>query len=92
MRAFRLSRFKRSPEIPAFQLTDRDREIISHVHRHRFLRSDHLATLTTGSAQQMLRQLQRLYHHGFLERPRCQIDHYQSGSRRMAYLRVQWRS
>ena len=81
----RLPRFNRSPEIPAFQLTDRDREILRHVHRHRFLRSDHLAALTTGSPQQMLRRLQRLYHHGFLERPPCQIDHYHSGSRRMAY-------
>jgi hypothetical protein len=81
----RLPRFKRSPEIPAFQLTDRDREILHYVHCHRFLRSDHLAALTTGSTQQMLRRLQRLYHHGYLERPRCQIDHYQSGSRRMAY-------
>lgn len=33
----------------------------------------------------MLRRLQRLYHHGYLERPRCQLDYYQSGSRRMAY-------
>jgi len=81
----RLPRFKRSPEIPAFQLTARDQEILCHVHRHRFLRSDHLAALTTGSPQQVLRRLQRLYHHGFLERPRCQIDYYQSGSRRIAY-------
>ena len=41
----RLSRFKRSPENPAFQLTARDREILHHVHRHRFLRSDHLASV-----------------------------------------------
>jgi hypothetical protein len=81
----RLPRFKRSPEIPAFQLTDRDREILHHVHHHRFLRSDHLVALTTGSPQQVLRRLQRLYHHGYLERLRCQIDYYQSGSRRMAY-------
>lgn len=81
----RLPRFKRSPEIPALQLTARDREILRHVHRHRFLRSDHLAALTAGSPQQMLRRLQRLYHHGYLERPRCQIDYYQSGSRRIAY-------
>ena len=81
----RLPRFKRSPEIPALQLTARDRQILHHVHRHRFLRSDHLAALTAGSSQQVLRRLQRLYHHGYLERPRCQIDYYQSGSRRMAY-------
>ena len=81
----RLPRFKRSPEIPAFKLTDRDAEILRHVHRHRFLRSDHLTALTTGSPQQLLRRLQRLYHHGYLERPRCQIDYFQSGSRRIAY-------
>jgi len=82
----RLPRFKRSPEIPAFQLTDRDREILHHVHRHRFLRSDHLVALTTGSQQQVLRRLQLLYHHGYLERPRSQIDYYhKSGSRRIAY-------
>jgi len=33
----------------------------------------------------VLRRLQRLFHHGYLERPRCQIDYYQSGSRRIAY-------
>lgn len=81
----RLPRFKRSSEIPPLRLTDRDREILKHVHRHRFLRSDHLTALATGSRQQTLRRLQRLYHHGYLERPRCQIDYYQSGSRRMAY-------
>jgi DNA-binding Lrp family transcriptional regulator len=81
----RLPRFKRSTEISPIRLTDRDREIIKYVHRHRFLRSDHVVTLTGGSRQRVLRRLQRLYHHGFLERPRCQIDYYQSGSRRIAY-------
>ena len=82
----RLPRFKRSPEIPPIKLTDRDREILRHVHRHRFLRSDHLVALTAGSPQQMLRRLQRLFHHGYLDRPHCQLDYYQSGSRRMAYV------
>ena len=81
----RLPRFQRSPDIPAFKLTDRDAEILKYVHRHRFLRSDHLAVLTTGSRQQLLRRLQRLFHHGYLDRPRCQIDYYQSGSRHIAY-------
>lgn len=85
MRSLRLPRFKRSPEIPALKLTDRDREILKHVHRHRFLRSDHIVALATGSRQQVLRRLQRLYHHGYLDRPRCQIDYFQSGSHHMAY-------
>ena len=55
------------------------------VQRHRFLRSDHIVALSSGSPQQVLRRLQRLFHHGYLERPRCQIDYYQSGSRRIAY-------
>lgn len=81
----RLPRFKRSTEIAPIRLTTRDWEILKHVHRHRFLRSDHVMALTGGSRQRVLRRLQRLYHHGYLERPRCQIDYYQSGSRRMAY-------
>jgi hypothetical protein len=81
----RLPRFKRSPETLPLRLTDRDGEILKCLYRHRFLRSDHIAALCSGSRQQVLRRLQRLYHHGYLERPRCQIDYYQSGSHRMAY-------
>jgi DNA-binding Lrp family transcriptional regulator len=39
-----------------------------------------------GSPQHLLRRLKLLYHHGFLERPRAQIDYYhQSGSRHIIY-------
>jgi DNA-binding Lrp family transcriptional regulator len=81
----RLPRFKRSADIPPPRLTGRDGEILKHLHRHRFLRSDHIVALTAGSRQRVLRRLQRLFHHGYVERPRCQIDYYQSGSRRIAY-------
>jgi DNA-binding Lrp family transcriptional regulator len=81
----RLPRFNRSPDIQPLRLTNRDVEILKCVHRHRFLRSDHVVTLCAGSRQQVLRRLQRLFHHGYLERPRCQIDYYHSGSRRIAY-------
>jgi DNA-binding Lrp family transcriptional regulator len=67
-------------------LTERDRAIIRLVHRHRFLRSSHIASLLGGSPQQVLRRLQLLYHHGFLERPRIQIEYYhQGGSRQIVY-------
>jgi Replication-relaxation len=66
-------------------LTTRDGEILKCLQRHRFLRSDHIVSLCTGSRQQVLRRLQRLYHHGYLERPHCQIDYFHSGSRRIAY-------
>lgn len=81
----RLPRFKRSPDIQPVRLTDRDGEILKCLQRHRFLRSDHIVSLCAGSRQQILRRLQRLYHHGYLERPLCQIDYYHSGSRRIAY-------
>jgi hypothetical protein len=86
MASSRLPRFNRSSKVPSIRLTDRDREILRHLHRHRFLRSDHLTSLLPGSRQQTLRRLQLLYHHGFLDRPRCQIDYYhRGGSRTIAY-------
>ena len=81
----RLPRFKRSPDIPPLRLTSRDGEILKCLQRHRFLRSYHIVALSAGSRQQVLRRLQRLFHHGYLERPCCQINYYQSGSRRIAY-------
>lgn len=68
------------------QLTERDIEIIRLVHRHRFLRSPQIAALMRDGSQQLWRRLQLLYHHGCLERPRCQLDYYhQTGSRPMVY-------
>jgi len=68
------------------ELTNRDHEIIRLVHRHRFLRSRQIMALIGGSPQQVLRRLQLLYHHGYLERPRAQLDYYQkSGSRYIVY-------
>jgi DNA-binding Lrp family transcriptional regulator len=68
------------------QLTERDRDIIRLIHRHRFLRSHQIIALLGGSPQHLLRRLKLLYHHGFLERPRAQIDYYhQGGSRHIIY-------
>jgi DNA-binding Lrp family transcriptional regulator len=68
------------------QLTERDREIIRLVYQHRFLRSPQIVALVGGSGQQVLRRLQLLYHHGYLERPRMQLDYYhQGGSRHIVY-------
>ena len=86
MESLRLPRFRRVPYVAAMQLTERDHDILRHVHRHRFLRSSHLAALIGGSPQQLLRRLRLLYHHGYLERPRAQIDYYhKGGSRCLAY-------
>ena len=84
----RLPKFKRAPAVAPMQLTERDRQIIRLVHRHRFLRSLQILALMGDRSQQLLRRLQLLYHHGFLERPRSQLDYYQyhaAGSRPIVY-------
>lgn len=80
----RRARFEREPVRP-FQLTERDRALIAHVHRHRLLRSTHLTDLVGGSRQQVLRRLHLLFHHGYLDRPRAQLDWYTRGSTPMVY-------
>lgn len=83
----RLPRFKRVPEAAAsFQFTPRDLELLRHVAEHRFIKSEWLIKLVGGSRQQILRRLNLLYHHGYLDRPRAQLDYYhQGGSRSMVY-------
>lgn len=85
MAFLRNPRFRRDKNSSPLQLTNRDRQIIRHVFRHRFLRSTHILALIDGSKQQTLRRLQGLYHHGYLDRPRAQIDYYRRGSRAMVY-------
>jgi hypothetical protein len=86
MESRRLPRFKRAPAVPPIALTERDRAIIRQVFRHRFLRSSQIVSLAGGSAQQVLRRLQLLFHHEYLERPRVQIEYYhQGGSREIVY-------
>jgi hypothetical protein len=68
-------------------LTPRDRAVLEHVHRHRFLSSVQIVRLHDGRPQPILRRLQLLYHHGHLDRPRAQIDYFHKGggSRPMVY-------
>src|ERR1035437_468981 len=82
----RLPRFKRATTVAPTQLTERDRQIIRLVHRDRFLRSHQIIALLGGSPQHLLRRLKLLYHHGYLERPRAQLQYYErGGSRSIAY-------
>ena len=66
-------------------LTPRDLEILRAVHRHRLLRSTHLAALSGSSRQATLRRLQLLFHHGYLDRPQMQLDWYARGSEPLVY-------
>jgi DNA-binding Lrp family transcriptional regulator len=82
----RLPRFKRVPPAAPIDLTDRDHEIIRLVQSHRFLRSSRIVSLLGGSPQQIVRRLQMLYHSGYLERPRAQLNYYHKpGSREIVY-------
>jgi hypothetical protein len=66
-------------------LTPRDLDILRAIYRYRFLHSIHLATLSGGSRQAILRRLQLLFHHGYLDRPPMQLDWYTKGSEPMVY-------
>lgn len=82
----RRTRYRRSaPE--ALRLTQDDLTIIRHVAKHRFLRSTHLARLMCHrSAKKLLERLGALYHNGYLDRPRAQLDYYsRAGSAPMVY-------
>lgn len=82
----RLPRFQRADLTAQLAFTGRDVAILRAVARHHFLRSSQIAALVGGSRQQVLRRLQRLYHHGHLDRPRCQLDYYhRGGSRELIY-------
>jgi hypothetical protein len=83
----RLPRFKRDPDrAGAFQVTRRDLEILRHVAEHRFIRSEWIIKLVGGSKQHLIRRLNLLYHHGYLDRPRCQLDYYhEGGSKSLVY-------
>jgi Replication-relaxation len=82
----RLPRFQRAAKVAAIRLTERDQKIIWLIHRHRFLRSHQIVALIGGSAQNLSRRLQWLFHHGYLERPRAQLQYYErSGSQSIAY-------
>ena len=82
----RLPRFRRASEPPAFRLTDDDLAIIRQVARHRFLRSTHIAVLVGRSLDRTNDRLCRLFHAGYLDRPRAQLDYYPTaGSSPIAY-------
>jgi hypothetical protein len=82
----RLPRFRRASEIQPVVVTSRDRQIVQLVFEHRFLRSSHILALIPGSRQQLLRRLQLLFQHSYLERPRAQLGWYhKGGSREIVY-------
>lgn len=74
--AARRPRFRRASESRAFRVTDDDITIIREIARHRFLRSTHIAALVGRSADRTNDRLCHLYHAGYIDRPRAQLDYY----------------
>jgi len=63
-------RLSRPQNPPSFRITERDITIVRAVAKYRFLSSDQIIRLLgDASQQQVLRRLQLLYYHHFLDRP-----------------------
>jgi hypothetical protein len=75
-RPTRRPRFRRASEPPAFRLTDDDVEIVRQLARFRFLRSTHIAVLVRRSVDRTNDRLMRLFHAGYIDRPRAQLDRF----------------
>ena len=85
-RPTRRPRFRRASEPPAFRLTDDDVEIVRQVARYRLIRSTHIAALIGRSLDRTNDRLLRLFHAGYVDRPRAQLDYYPTaGSGPMVY-------
>jgi len=77
---------RRLEQIGGLRLQERDIQIIRLVYGFRFLDSDEIKAVIDGSGQVILRRLQRLFHHGFLDRPPAQQALYPlSGPQKMVY-------
>jgi hypothetical protein len=82
----RRPRFRRASEPPAFRLTDGDLEIVRQVARHRFIGSGEIAALVNRSIDRTNDRLERLFHAGYVDRPRAQLDRFPTaGSGRFIY-------
>jgi len=82
----RAPKFKRKPEeIGGLRLQERDTEIVKLIYNFRFLNSKQTKALVDGSEQGILRRLQKLFYHGFLDRPPSQILYPLAGPQKMVY-------
>src|SRR6202166_665271 len=82
----RRPRFRRASEPPAFRVIDDDVAIVRQLARHRFLRSTHIAALVGRSLDRTNDRLMRLFHAGYIDRPRAQLDRFpSSGSAHYIY-------
>jgi hypothetical protein len=82
----RRPRYRRADDAPNFRVTEGDIAIIRQIARHRLLRSTHIAALVGRSLDRTNDRLCHLYHAGYVDRPRAQLDYYPTtGSAPMVY-------
>lgn len=79
------SKFIRHPECYPLQLQRRDLEILHLVYEYRFIASDQIKGLIPGSERKKLERLQKLFHHGYLERLTDRRIRTRAGSDKMVY-------
>jgi hypothetical protein len=72
---YRRPHFRRH-DPPPLRVTVDDIAIIRSVAKHRFLRSTHIVSLIDRPAKKVVERLGALYHTGYLDRPRAQLDYY----------------
>lgn len=73
----RKPKFERVKNPPPILLTERDLDVLFALLRYRFLSSDQIAALIRdGSAVQLKRRLQSLFHAGYVDRPAAQKKYY----------------
>ena len=84
-----VSRLTRPKKKKGFAMQNGDVDIIRALARFRFLHSGQVQQLIGRSEQVTLRRLQRLFEHGFLDRPECQKTHlthyFDQGARKLVY-------
>ena len=66
----------------SFRMTERDVEILRRVGRHRFLNTNHVASLIDASLPKTRLRLNHLFHHGYLSRPQNQWANFVRGENR----------
>lgn len=78
-------KFIRQPERYPLQLHKRDLNILQLVYDYRFIPSNHITGLIAGSERKILERLQKLFHHGYLDRLPDYTIRTRQGSEKMTY-------
>ena len=78
-------KFIRDPERYPLQLNKRDLDILHLIYDYRFIPSDHITSLISGSDRKILERLQKLFHHGYVDRLADRRIRTRSGSEKMTY-------